>query len=247
MTFSPGTGRVTKRVAIHQPEYWPLPRLLAKWASVDLLILLDTVHFDRSSLQHRCRLVSADGLGRWLTIPFVHEDPVPQIRSVEPADGRWATQHWDRVAQWYRGGDKERLNEIKRWYDTMRERDAFSVSQYAADTMHWCAHQIGLTVPTELASALMPPPKGWGNKADLVLHLCQAVGADTFVSGVSGATYLERAGEQFAEAGVKIEVQAFPFAQAFMTESKELSSLHVYLTAGAPVLRALVHGNVISV
>lgn len=229
------------RVAIHQPEYWPLPRLLAKWAQVDLLVLLDTVQFDRSSLQHRCGLTAPDGQLRWLTIPFRHEVVIPRLRSLEPADGQWPLQHARRVREWYRGADPTRADEAARWFLTMATKPDHSVAQYATDSMLWCAHQIGLTVPTIWASALFAPAGGWRGKADLVLDICQQVGATTYLSGVTGAAYLERAGFAFQEAQITVQVQSFPMARDYMRQGKELSALHVYLTDGAEALAELVH------
>jgi hypothetical protein len=229
------------RVAIHQPEYWPLPRLLAKWAQSDVLILLDTVQFDRASLQHRCRLASPDGQLRWLTIPFRHELPLPRLRSLEPASTEWPVQHERRLLEWYRHSDPIRMQEVHRWFQTMRRTPDHSVAQYAADSLLWCGHQIQLTTPTLWASALFPPEGGWRSKADLVLDLCKTVGATTYVSGVSGATYLERAGFAFQEAGIDVEVQAFSMAREYTRQGKELSALHVYLTDGPEALRELIY------
>ena len=234
------------KVAIHQPEYWPLPRLLAKWAQADLLVFLDTVQFDRTSLQHRAALASPDGALRWLTIPFRHEPMVPRLRTLEAADDAWPRAHLHRLTDWYRHADPSRLQAVRDWFHAMqRAPEDHSVAQYAADTMLWCAHQIGLTVPTVWASALFPPHGGWRSKAELVLDICQAVGATTYLSGVSGAAYLERAGFQFQQAGVTVEVQSFPAAREHMRQGKELSSLHVYLTSGHEALHELVYRPVV--
>ena len=231
------------KVAIHQPEYWALPRLLAKWSQADLLVLLDTVQFDRASLQHRAALTSGDGQLRWLTIPFHHEAIVPKLRSLEPADPRWPMQHLVRLGQWYfaKGTPQNRNEQIAAWYKTMEKESEHSIAQYAISTMLWMAHQIGLMTPTVLASALFPPEGGWGSKADLVLNICKVVGADCYLSGVTGATYLERAGFQFHDAGIAVEVQAFPGAREYSKQGKELSSLHVYLTDGPEALHEVVH------
>ena len=76
--------------------------------------------------------------------------------------------------------------------------------------------------------AMLPPPGGWGSKNDLLVNLCKAVRAKTFLSGRSGAKYLDYA--LFERMGIGIEVQAFPPA------GEELSSLHVFLTEGPEAL-----------
>lgn len=228
------------KIAIHQPEYWPLPRLLAKWAQADLLVLLDTVQFDRTSLQHRCACTSPDGQLRWLTIPFRHEPLVPRVRSLEPSDNYWPRTHQQRIAEWYRLADPTRLAAVTEWFASARALPDLSMAHYATQSMHWLAQQIDIQVPTLWASGLRPPDGGWRSKGELVLDICRSVGADTYLSGVSGASYLERTGFQFQDAGITIEVQSFPAAREYMRQGKELSGLHVYLTNGAEALQEVV-------
>lgn len=229
------------RLAIHQPEYWPIPRLLAKWASVDLLILLDIADFDRASLQHRCRLAPR-GLAedRWLTIPFQHTGQSQPLRMVEPADATWPHRHITQIREWYRGVNGVRLQTVGDWYraHAPASMDATqSVALYAAATMtslvEWC--QMAMP-PVIFASALRPPDGGWGRKGDLVLNLCRAVRAETYLAGVRGAQYLDWA--SFERAGISIEVQAFATPADLPGRSQaELSALHAYLTDGPEAVR----------
>lgn len=217
------------KVAIHQPEYWPLPRLLAKWRQADLMILLDIVQFDRESLQHRCKVRSADGTVRPLTIPYRHEIPFPQIRTVEPNDASWMHAHWGRLRQWYRGAPPDRLATIGEWFAEAGRYAHEGIAFHAARTMTTSADWVRLTVPVIWASAMLPPAGGWGAKNDLLVNLCKAVRAKTFLSGRSGASYLDYA--LFERHGIGIEVQAYQPAAP-----EELSSLHVFLTEGPEAL-----------
>jgi len=224
-----------KTVCIHQGEYWPLPRLLAKWAAADLLIVLDIAQFDRSSLQHRARLQSRfDHAGRWLTIPFAHLGSPQQIRVLEPVERHWAMHHWSRLREWYRGADPGRLAEIEAWFVQQDADHGQAISTYALESMRWLATVIGIDTPYVLASALIPPPGGWGGKSDLVLNLCKSVGAGVYLSGVRGASYLDWTA--FERAGLSIEVQAY----RQVVGEPELSALHTYLEQGIEPLRDLV-------
>ena len=217
------------KVACHQPELWPIPRLLAKWRQADLLILLDIVQFDRESLQHRCKLRSVDGTVRPLTIPFRHEIPFPQIRAVEAADPAWMQHHWARVRQWYgRVAAPDRLALIGDWFQDAGRYAHEGIAFHAARSMVLAAEWARVSTPVIWASAMLPPPGGWGSKNDLLVNLCKAVRAKTFLSGRSGAKYLDYA--LFERMGIGIEVQAFPPA------GEELSSLHVFLTEGPEAL-----------
>jgi hypothetical protein len=64
---------------------------------------------------------------------------------------------------------------------------------------------LGVSTPTVLASAL--PPSGGSGPTDLLVDICRAVGATTYLSGVSGRDYLDRT--RFAAAGIAVEFQEF--------------------------------------
>jgi len=93
--------------------------------------------------------------------------------------------------------------------------------------------------PVILASALIPPEGGWGQKSDLVLNICKAMKADRYLAGVRGSQYLDYAA--FERAGVSIEVQAFAHPPGMLGRSQaELSALHTYLTEGPDAVRVAV-------
>ena len=234
------------RICAHQPELWPLPRLLAKWAAVDVLVLLDIVHFNRASLQHRCRLLhqtKTSSEERWLTIPFQHVGHPQQIRVVEPANTTWPKYHANQIREWYREADPKRLRAISDWYkgETPRSPDAIqSIAIHAWHSMTKLAALCDLDLPPViLASALIPPEGGWGQKSDLVLNICKAMKADRYLAGVRGSQYLDYAA--FERAGVSIEVQAFAHPPGMLGRSQaELSALHTYLTEGPDAVRVAV-------
>src|SRR5262249_6159059 len=96
----PGTaaGRM-KTIAIHQPEYFPWLGYLDKARRADAFVLLDNVHFDRAYLQHRAKVIGANGVC-YLTIPFVHRFP-QRIDEVKPVDARWRVKHWKTLQACY--------------------------------------------------------------------------------------------------------------------------------------------------
>ena len=54
-----------KTIAIHQPEYFPWLGFLDKSRQVDAFVLLDNVQFDRSSLQHRAKVLGPNDPHRY--------------------------------------------------------------------------------------------------------------------------------------------------------------------------------------
>ena len=85
--------------AIHQPQYLPWAPLLAKAAGSDVWVHLDNVPFQKSGLQNRNRIKTAQG-PRWLTVP-VHAGMHTLIKDVRIATPRFARDHVHTVRQSY--------------------------------------------------------------------------------------------------------------------------------------------------
>ncbi len=210
--------------AIHQPEYFPWLGYLDKARRADTLILLDDVQFDRSSLQHRARLLGPGG-PVWMTIPFVHRHP-QRIDELAFADERWRGKHWRTVQACYGRAPGFRA--------AAPALEAFFAAPYA--------RVVDATIASVrlLLGALGAQPRILraselgigGDKAARVLALCKAVGATRYLSGRSGASYLDR--EAFAAAGVALEVQGYeiPPYRPLPDGLRGLSALDAWLHLG---------------
>lgn len=188
-------------VAIHQPEFWPWLGLIEKARRADVFVLLDDVQFNRASLQHRAKIASPRKPFEYLTIPFVHAHP-QIIRDVQVADQDWPARHLALLAEGYASapGHATLLPALRDFYAVRWER----VADAAAASMDLLFRAFGVTTRTVLASSLEVE----GMRGERVLSICKKLGATTYLSGRSGATYLDR--EMFAAAGIEIEVQTFP-------------------------------------
>jgi hypothetical protein len=187
------------RVAIHQPEYFPWPGFLAKAKRADVFVLLDNVQFDRASLQHRCKVVGANGV-HWLTIPFVHRFP-QTIDEVAFSDDRWRVRHWKSLQADY--------GRVPGWKTCAPVMEAYFARTFermvdaTAASVELLLGAFGVTTRVVRASSLAAR----GEKGELVLAICRELGATTYLSGRTGAAYLDH--ERFAAGGVAIEVQRY--------------------------------------
>ena len=218
------------RIAIHQPEYFPWLGFLDKARQVDALVLLDDVQFDRSSLQHRTRIMGSAG-PVWLTIPFVHKFP-QLITELAFVDDRWAGKHMKSVQSCY--GRAPGWKDIAGRLEEFFARPYARVVDAAVASVELLLDVFHVRPPTLLRSSSLGIT---GTKGDLVMEICRALGADTYLSGRTGATYLDAAA--FAANGVTIEVQQFtpPVYPRRMPlspeESRGLSALDAWAHLGA--------------
>jgi hypothetical protein len=215
------------KVAIHQPEYFPWLGYFDKARRADVFVLLDDVQFDRSSLQHRARVAGPNG-PVWLTIPFVHRFP-QRIDEVVVADDRWRSKHWKTLQACYgrAAGWKDAAPQLESFFAVPRPR----LVEATIGSVQLMLDVLGVGTRVVRSSALGVS----GQKADLVLEICRTLGATRYLSGRTGAAYLDAA--VFASAGVEIEVQSFtvsPYPKLREPdEPRGLSALDAWLNVGA--------------
>lgn len=193
-------------VAIHQPHYLPWLGYLHRMAQVDLFIVLDHVQFERRNYQNRT-MIRADGEACWLTVPVIQRSQKERIDEKQvdnrPDGARpWASSHFSTLRHAYRdaGYFNAYAAELRRIYDRSWDRlveldqatlallrDAFGIRTRLAHSS-----QIGVA----------------GSKAEMILNLCKAVGADALLAGMGGSRgYLDA--DEFARQGVRIEYHDF--------------------------------------
>lgn len=212
-------------VAIHQPEYMPWLGLLDKARRADVLVLLDDVQFNRASLQHRAKIASPRGPFAWLTIPFVHCFP-QLIRDVRQSSQEWRTKHIEMLRASYAKapGATAALDRLTDFYGTKYD----TVASAARCSMIVLAGAFGVRMNTMVSSSL----EAQGERGDRVLDICKRVKATKYLSGQTGAAYLDR--EAFAQAGIAIEVQSFemPRYREGQPDVPGLSALDAWMHLG---------------
>lgn len=213
-------------VAIHQPEYMPWLGLIDKARQADVFVLLDDVQFNRSSIQHRCRIAGPDGKTKWLTIPFVHRFP-QRIDDVEIADSLWSEHHEQHIRETYAGtpGISGAWPALLALYEMRRAY----VASAAVDSMRLLFDVFGAK-PRIVRSLEIGAT---GQKSDRVLDLCRRLGATRYLCGRTAAReYLDHAA--FAAAGIEVVVQQFtvPPYRAGLPEGATLSALDAWMYLG---------------
>ncbi|HEX6735322.1 MAG TPA: WbqC family protein [Azonexus sp.] len=194
-------------VATHQPHYLPWLGYLDRMQKADLFVVLDHVQFERRNYQNRTRIL-LDGLPRWLTVPVVQASQLERVldkRIDNPAGDdkkSWGLKHYQTLRHAYRDAP---------FFDVYGpELYAILTScpgrlvDIDQMTLDFLRQALGIHTPLVNSSDLDLR----GARSELILNLCLAVGADTYLAGMGGSrTYLDQA--KFAEAGVRIAWQEF--------------------------------------
>jgi hypothetical protein len=155
---------------------------------------------------------------------------------VEVADARFPTKHWKTLVSCY--------GRAAGWAAAAPVLEKFFVGAPAAlldasiPSVELMLAAFGVTTRVVRASAL----GARGDKAALVLAICRELGATRYVSGRTGASYLDAA--EFRAAGIEIVVQSFvppayPRTRPLPEDAPGLSALDAWLHLGAEAPRLL--------
>ena len=188
-------------VAIHQPHYLPWLGYLQRMAEADLFIVLDHVQFERSNYQNRTQ-IRVNGAAHWLTVPVVQRSQKERIDE-KMIDTRqdWETNHFETLRRAYGGAaGTAGVAALRAIYQTPWER----LVDLNDAMLQFLRAAFGIRTPLVNSSELGVE----GAKSELVLNLCEAVGADALLVGLGGSRrYLDR--DAFARAGVELQFQEF--------------------------------------
>jgi hypothetical protein len=194
-------------VALHQPHFLPWLGYLDRMRKADLFIVLDHVQFERRNYQNRTR-IKLDGNAHWLTVPVEQHSQQETILDKRldnppPAEARWwGANHCRTLRHAYRNAEffEDYAPALCRILEARWER----LVDLDQATLDFLRSAFGIRTPLVRSSELKVP----GTKSELILNLCLATGADTYLAGLGGSRhYLDR--EAFAAAGVKIAWQDF--------------------------------------
>ena len=224
------------KVAIHQPHYLPWLGYLAKWAAADVFVVLDTVQYEKNGWQNRNRIKTPAGAA-WLTVP-VHAPLGTAISAATIAAEPWARHHMAAIQHAYARAPHYRRyrDELEAWYAAPAERFA-AVAEASAG---WLAERFEIGVPTRRASELGVTDT---DPTGRLLAICRVLGADTYLAGRDGVTYMDLA--RFEAVGIAVRVQRYDhpvYPQLHGDFVPFLSSLDLLLNAG-PAGRALLEAR----
>jgi hypothetical protein len=188
-------------VAIHQPHFLPWLGYMHRMMQADLFILLDHVQFERRNYQNRTR-IRIENEGRWLTVPVIQRSQKERIvdKEVDNRDDggrRWGANHFATLRHAYRHAGFFSLyaGALK----SMLESPWSRLTELNEAALAFLREALDIRTPLARSSQLGVP----GTRADLILNLCKAVGADALLAGMGGSRgYLDV--ERFAREGVRV-------------------------------------------
>jgi hypothetical protein len=174
-------------VSIAQPAYWMWCGLVRRIACSDVHVVLDNVDHSHGSFTNRNRIRTREGW-RWLTVPLRAGGSYAgkPIRTL-PVDAaaNWRSKHLTSLEHAY-----ARAPYFAPHHAALRalyERDYETIAEVCAATTALTLEAFGVATPLR-SSTDMGVTR---TKSELVLEICTALGATTYLSGPFGRDYLD--------------------------------------------------------
>jgi len=189
-------------LSAHQPAYLPWLGYFDKIARSDIFVYLDTVQYEKNSFINRNQIKTAQG-SLWLTIPVKtkgHLNSSLLTTEIDSAQA-WKAKHIKSIEMNYRKATN--FDVLFPLICDLINEPTDNLAEYCyVQLKFWCA-QLDIKTKIIRSSALQIS----SYKSDLVLELCQNLGATNYFSGAMGKNYLKE--KDFEAAGIGIEYQNY--------------------------------------
>jgi hypothetical protein len=226
-------------VASHQPNYIPWLGYFFKIAQADKFVFVDMVMFSKSPGFVNRNSIKTQSGAAYLTIPVLKVGRSGQfIAEVETDNVQpWVRRHLTSLRSNYGKAPyfKEIFALLEPHYDAVVGRTN-SLAEFNIGLIRGIAAYLGIDTQWILASKLDVA----GPKTDLVVSICTAVGADSYLAGNGAKAYLEE--QKLENAGVTLVYSTFSqtrYPQLFGDFVSNLSIVDVLMNCGASGTRRL--------
>lgn len=219
----------------HQPMFMPWLGLFDKISRANTFCIFDDVPFERHGFGNRNQIKTHNG-AQWLTVPVHLDDhlakPAREVRICN--DHNWRRKHLRSIELAYQKAPyfKFYWPGIMMLYDD----DVETLAEFNSRMLVVFMALLGIKVDIVKASE-----RGFtGAKSDLVLDMCQKLGATEYWFGSQGRDYADL--EAFARAGVKAHFQDYQhpvYEQLHGAFVPNMSILDLVMNCGPKSLRVL--------
>lgn len=185
-------------ITIHQPEHLPWLGYFNKMAKAELFVIMDNVQFEKNYFQNRNRIIGTNGV-QWIGVPVKtvgHMDNI--LRDTEIAgDNRWKNKYLKTIQMSY--GKHPFFDSVFATLEDAVALDTNKLTDINVSIFKNFADKMDIRPEFVRASELDVQ----GKKSDLVLEICKAVNATTYISGPSGRDYMKL--ETYEQANIEVK------------------------------------------
>lgn len=192
------------RVAIHQPQYIPWLGYFDKIHQADIFVLLDDVQFKKNEWQNRNRIRNTNEW-QWLTVPVCHKFGQNINEVLVNNNGHWRQKHKNALWQNYQRAAYFRLYEGDLM--DMYEKSWDKLVDINIAFIELCVRLLGIKTPIMRASRMDISSA----RTQRLVDICQCLGANRYLSGQDGPSYMDMS--LFQQACIHVDVQHYQCPQ----------------------------------
>ena len=191
-------------VTIHQPEHLPWLGFFDKLRQADVLVMLDHVQYRKNYYQNRNKIRSDRG-STWLTVPVLTKgesaQPINEVQIDNRSSPRWRERCWTSIQQHYRKAKYWKDHE--EFFQGLYKTDWARLVDMNDTIIRYMLASLSIEVKVINSSQMSVD----GQRTALLLNTCRELGADVYLSGVSGKDYLDL--DMFVDVGIDVRFQEF--------------------------------------
>lgn len=176
------------KLAVMQPTYMPWTGYLRLIARSDTFVYLDDAQYERGTWHQRNRVL-VNGEPRWLTVPVRRTHLGDAINQVTVDDSiPWRRKHQALLANAY--GRHPHAADALGLSALLERTELVVLADLNIALVEHCCARLGLSTVRRRASTLDVP----GTRTQRLVAMCDALGADTYVSPPGARDYLQADG-----------------------------------------------------
>jgi hypothetical protein len=214
------------RVFVHQPEYLPWLGFFDKLARCDVYVVYDDAQYQHGGFHNRNRIRTPAGW-EWLTVPIMHGHP-QTLKDVKIYGDQWRAKQVNMIKTHYR-----KAPYFLEYYPLIEEALLFTHKLLINLNLHLIrsiAGVLGIDVHMLRSSEF---PYDGAEKNEKLVSMCKFIGADTYLSGSGGRSYINE--ELFNQSGICVQWHSYEhphYHQAFGGFEPNLSVIDLLFNRG---------------
>ena len=189
-------------VSINQPAYLPWPGYFDRIHASDRHVILDHVQFEKNSLINRNKILTPHG-EQWLTIPIstkgkFKELPINELVVANQKSGHWQKKHLRAIYLNY-----SKTRNFKLLYPMLEQTLLNFKSDKFLDIVAPLNSIFSKLLGCNTIISNSSQMSVRASKSDLILGICNAIGATSYLSGPMGRHYLDE--KKFEKEGIAVK------------------------------------------
>jgi hypothetical protein len=194
------------KISIMQPGYLPWLGFFELIARVDVMVIYDSVRYDKQSWRNRNRIRIAEGEDgwKWLTVPVGSKAEKELIKDVKiREDGKWRKKHWNSI--WNSYHNLPYFDRYSDFFNELYKKEWEYLADLDVHIIEYLKNELGLTQRLVRSSQL--PLRVKEGKNEKLIEVCEIMGSDYLYDSAGSKKFIDVA--LFKARGIEVEFQDY--------------------------------------